>query len=103
MNRPNIVLAITGASGSAYAIRLAQILLGAGYHIHVIVSGAARQVAMQELDVTMPSDDAPTSEWLQFTRTALATGTAERWGFRDWSTDFTGTFSVHGIGDYSAG
>ncbi|MEO2015077.1 MAG: flavin prenyltransferase UbiX [Fuerstiella sp.] len=103
MNQRNIVLAITGASGSAYAIRLAQVLLGAGHHIHAIVSGAARQVAAQELDVTMPSDDAPTDEWLHFTRTALTTGTAAKLGFGEWSTEVTGTLSVHGFGDYSAG
>ena len=76
MNQRNIVLAITGASGSAYAIRLAQVLLGAGHHIHLVVSGAARQVAAQELDVSIPADDAPIDEWLDFTQTALTTGRA---------------------------
>ncbi|HIE98013.1 MAG: flavin prenyltransferase UbiX [Fuerstiella sp.] len=103
MNQRNIVLAITGASGSAYAIRLAQVLLGAGHHIHLIVSSAARQVAAQELDLKIPADDAPIDEWLHFTKTALTTETAAEWGFAEWSTDVTGTFSVHGVGDYSAG
>jgi len=103
MNQRNIVLAITGASGSAYAIRLAQVLLGAGHHIHLVVSGAARQVAAQELDVSIPADDAPIDEWLDFTQTALTTGRAAAWGFDESSTDVIGTFSVHGVGDYSAG
>ncbi|MDG1897251.1 MAG: UbiX family flavin prenyltransferase [Fuerstiella sp.] len=103
MNQRKIVLAITGASGSAYAIRLAQALLSAGTHIHLIVSNAARQVAAQELELNMPADDASADEWMDFTQTALLTETAAAWGFREWSADVNGTCAVHDIGDYSAG
>ena len=44
MSANDVVLAMTGASGSAYALRLAQVLLAAGKHLHLVVSGAARQV-----------------------------------------------------------
>ena len=103
MKQRNIVLAITGASGSAYAIRLAQVLLSAGHHIHLIVSGAARQVAAQELNVGIPADNAAVDEWTDFIKTALTSGIAAAWGFNKSSTEFSGTCSVHGIGDYSAG
>ena len=103
MNQRKIVLAITGASGSAYAIRLVQVLLSAGHHIHLIVSNAARQVAAQELELDLPAADASVDEWIEFARTALQTGTPAGWGFREWSTDVNGTCSVHDIGDYAAG
>jgi flavin prenyltransferase len=103
MNHRKIVLAITGASGSAYAIRLAQVLLSAGHHIHLIVSNAARQVAAQELNVGIPEDDASVDEWIDFIQTALTTGIAATWGFGEWSTDASGACFVHGIADYSAG
>ncbi|MCP4169687.1 MAG: UbiX family flavin prenyltransferase [Fuerstiella sp.] len=103
MKQRNFVLAITGASGSAYAVRLAQILLRAGHHIHMIVSRAARQVAQHELDARIPADDASGDDWLKFTGTALTTGAAAAWGFSDCSDDFSGNCSVHGISDFTAG
>ena len=49
-----VVLAITGASGSAYAVRLAQILLEAGVELHVLMSSAARLVLERELQLQAP-------------------------------------------------
>jgi len=45
----NIVVAITGASGSIYALRLLEVLLAAGKHVHLTVSGAAVQVLEKEV------------------------------------------------------
>lgn len=45
----NIVLAITGASGSAYAVRLLEVLLAAGRNVHLVISGAATIVLQREL------------------------------------------------------
>jgi 4-hydroxy-3-polyprenylbenzoate decarboxylase len=39
-----VVVAITGASGALYAVRLLQVLLDAGSTVHLVVSSAARQV-----------------------------------------------------------
>jgi flavin prenyltransferase len=50
MNR-NIVVAITGASGVTYSVRLLEVLLAAGCDVHLIVSAAAQIVLKQELDV----------------------------------------------------
>ena len=45
----NIVLAITGASGSAYAVRLLEVLLAAERNVHLVISGAATIVMQREL------------------------------------------------------
>ena len=55
MHRKTIVIGVTGASGSAYAVRLAQILLLADCEIHIVVSDAARQVALRELGTSLPT------------------------------------------------
>jgi flavin prenyltransferase len=60
-SQPNIVLAMTGASGAVYATRLLEVLLGAGQHVHLLISESAGLVLKQELgldiDLTKPSFD----------------------------------------------
>ncbi|MDD3528778.1 MAG: UbiX family flavin prenyltransferase [Gallionellaceae bacterium] len=51
-----ITLAWTGASGMAYGLRLLDCLLAAGCRVDLLVSQAARIVARQELDLTLPGD-----------------------------------------------
>ena len=46
----DLVLAMTGASGSAYGIRLLEVLLRAERTVHLVFSPAAVQVIEQELD-----------------------------------------------------
>ena len=48
---PNLVVAMTGASGSAYAIRLLEVLIASGYSVHLTISPAAVEVAKQELNL----------------------------------------------------
>lgn len=45
----HIVLGITGASGGVYGVRLAQALLEAGAHLHLVVSPAGLRVLSDEL------------------------------------------------------
>ncbi len=45
----DIVVGVSGASGSAYARRLVQCLSDAGTHVHLVVSPFGRQVAADEL------------------------------------------------------
>jgi flavin prenyltransferase len=45
----NVVVAITGASGAVYAMRLVEALYAAGCHIHLVISPAAQTVFKQEL------------------------------------------------------
>lgn len=46
------VLAMTGASGAPYAIRLLQVLHDCGHDVHLLMSGAATRVAQAELGFT---------------------------------------------------
>jgi 4-hydroxy-3-polyprenylbenzoate decarboxylase len=47
-----IILAITGASGAAYAQRLAQQLVAADVHLHLVISPHGRQLLYEELGLT---------------------------------------------------
>src|SRR6516164_3474981 len=50
MAATDLVLAMTGASGAPYGVRLLEVLLGAGRLVHLVLSPAAVQVIEQELD-----------------------------------------------------
>jgi 4-hydroxy-3-polyprenylbenzoate decarboxylase len=50
MSATDLVLAMTGASGAPYGVRLLEILLQAGRRVHLTLSPAAVQVLEQELD-----------------------------------------------------
>src|SRR5688572_25443574 len=52
----DLVVAITGASGSPYAVRLLEVLLGAGRTVHLVISPAATQVIERELGVAVDLD-----------------------------------------------
>lgn len=51
-------LALTGASGMAYAMRLLELLLAGGHSVHLVYSQAAQFVAVQELGLTLPGKPA---------------------------------------------
>lgn len=53
-----IVVAITGASGAIYGVKLVEALADAGSEIHLIVSGSGAKVLGHELDLTV-DDIAP--------------------------------------------
>jgi 4-hydroxy-3-polyprenylbenzoate decarboxylase len=55
--KQNIVVAITGASGAAYAHRLLEVLLTAGCDVHLSISAAAQTVIKQELDLSIDLDN----------------------------------------------
>jgi 4-hydroxy-3-polyprenylbenzoate decarboxylase len=46
----DLVLALTGASGAPYGVRLLEVLLHAGRTVHLVVSPSAAQVIERELD-----------------------------------------------------
>lgn len=48
-----LVFAMTGASGSIYGVRLLDVLLAAGRHVHVVISPAAIQVFQEELGIAL--------------------------------------------------
>lgn len=51
------VVAITGASGAVYAVRLLEVLLAAGCDVHLTISYAAQAVLKQELDLNVDLDN----------------------------------------------
>ncbi len=53
LNDANIVLAITGASGAIYAMRLLQVLLAAGARVHLSISASGVLVIKQELGIEL--------------------------------------------------
>lgn len=54
MSRDPIALAMTGASGAAYGLRLLECLLGAQKSVHLMLSPAAQIVLAQETDLKVP-------------------------------------------------
>jgi flavin prenyltransferase len=57
MKQLPLVLAMTGASGAPYALRLLQCVLDAGHDVHLTISPAAQQVLQQELDIDVPLEE----------------------------------------------
>jgi len=55
--QPTIVLAMTGASGAAYAVRLLDVLIAAGCDVHLSISPAGQSVLKQELDLAIDLAD----------------------------------------------
>lgn len=60
-----ICVAITGASGSPYALRLVEVLLAAGRAVDVIVSKAAQLVVATETALALPGNPRAQAETLQ--------------------------------------
>lgn len=48
---PRFVLALTGASGAIYGVRLLEVLLAAGSTVHLLISPAAVRVFQEELSI----------------------------------------------------
>ena len=53
------IVAVTGASGAAYALALIERLARLGVRQHLLISEAARVVLAQECDLSLPADAAP--------------------------------------------
>ncbi|HUG93784.1 MAG TPA: flavin prenyltransferase UbiX [Planctomycetaceae bacterium] len=53
---PTLVVAITGASGAVYAVRLLEVLTAAGATVHVTISPSGADVLMQELGISVDLD-----------------------------------------------
>ncbi|MDR3393575.1 MAG: UbiX family flavin prenyltransferase [Parasulfuritortus sp.] len=78
-----ITLAWTGASGLAYGLRLLECLLRAGCRVDLLISQAARIVARQELDITLPGDSAELVALLN-ARFAGHNGEIRVYGEKEW-------------------
>ena len=60
----NLVVAITGASGSIYAVRLLEVLLAGGHRVHLTISPSGKAVIAQELGLVVDLDDFTPSQLL---------------------------------------
>lgn len=69
MSEPNtfsqtVTIAITGASGVQYGLRLMQCLLGAGVRVYLMVSKAAQIVIATETEIKLPAQAAKMAQYL---------------------------------------
>ena len=92
----HIVVAFTGASGSAYGVRLVEVLLSQGATVHLVVSPAANQVFARELELSLAG---------QLTPAKLFSSTIPWWVERAeiGNTAAPGQLLSHGYQDYNAG
>jgi 4-hydroxy-3-polyprenylbenzoate decarboxylase len=78
-----VTLALTGASGMPYGIRLLECLLAAGTRVYLLYSQAAQIVARQELDLALPGR-AKDAEALFSERFGAAPGQLRAFGREEW-------------------
>jgi len=85
MGKPEqpIALAITGASGSAYALRLLECLLSAGERVDLMVSQAGQIVLKMESDLELPAQPAEAEKRLA-ARFDAAPGQLRVFGRQQW-------------------
>ena len=55
MRQPTITVAITGASGVVYGLRLLEQLIAAKQTIYLLISAPAQMVIQMETDLKLPS------------------------------------------------
>lgn len=80
---PVIALALTGASGMPYGVRLLECLLGAGARVYLLYSQAAQIVARQEMDLALPGR-AKDAEAFFAARFGAAPGQLRAFGRDEW-------------------
>ncbi len=83
MPERTVTLALTGASGLAYGLRLLECLLAQGAHVRLLVSQAAHVVAAQELQLTLPARPVELDAWLR-NRYPGHSGSLSVYGREDW-------------------
>lgn len=92
----HVVVAVTGASGSVYAIRLVEVLVKAGRTVHLVVSPAAVEVMQREQNVTIDLDRFDPGQWCSAKPNSQTLPVAD-------DTTGTGQLIYHHYRDYSAG
>lgn len=78
-----VSLAITGASGAQYGIRLLDVLIGEGHEVHLAVSKAAAMVINIETEHDWPGSLRAQQQWLQ-ARYQDQPGRVHLYGDNDW-------------------
>lgn len=107
----NLVVAMTGASGSPYALRLLEVLVACGHTVHLTISPAAVQVLKQEVDLDVdlnafdPLKLLPTEDQISHDSKLgmMRSGGHAASSIFSESEIFTGKIVYHHYRDYSAG
>lgn len=79
----SVCLAITGASGFVYGLRLLQCLLQQDCDVHLLVSDAAREVARLENNLLLPDTAEALADFFR-EQSATANGRLQVYEKRDW-------------------
>jgi 4-hydroxy-3-polyprenylbenzoate decarboxylase len=78
-----ITLALTGASGMPYGIRLLECLIKSGIRVYLLYSQAAQIVARQEMDLSLPSRPKEAADFFG-ERFGAASGQLQAFGREQW-------------------
>ena len=84
MTKKRICLAITGASGFQYGLRLLQVLLQNHCEVNLLISDAAREVARLEADILLPQDIKELHQQLLANLAQTDNGLLKCFGKTDW-------------------
>ena len=82
-SRNSIALAMTGASGAAYGLRLLECLLGADEQVHMMISKAALMVINMETDIKLGATPQEMQQQLA-QRYGAREGQLNVWGKEQW-------------------
>jgi flavin prenyltransferase len=83
MNARTVTLAITGASGMPYGVRLLECLLRAGTRVYLLYSQAAQIVARQEMQLQLPGRAADAAAFFA-ERFGAQPGQLQAFGREEW-------------------
>lgn len=81
--RQRVTLAITGASGAQYGLRLLEVLLAGGHQVYLMVSKAAHVVIATETNLKLPGQAAQLEDFL-ISHYQAAEGQLKVFGKEDW-------------------
>ncbi len=81
---PPICLAMSGASGAPYGLRLLEQLLGRGHPVYLLISRAARMVIGAESGLDLPATPEATASWFN-ERFSVRPGLLRVFGQEEWS------------------
>ena len=82
--RPPLCIAMSGASGAPYGLRLLEQLLGRGHPVYLLISRAARVVISAESGIELPATPESATAWFN-DRFAIRPGLLQIFGSEQWS------------------
>ncbi|CAM3959620.1 flavin prenyltransferase UbiX [Vreelandella rituensis] len=81
--RSPITVALTGASGAQYGLRLIDVLVASGHEVWVMISKAAHMVIATEMEISLPAQPERLAQAL-CERSGAAAGQIRCFGREDW-------------------